>query len=389
MEPVTFLVFDAFMGDGVARTTANLANQLSLTRKVRVISLYRSQRRPRFELADGIELTALRDRGRLWSRLLLRLPRRPSRLSPNPSPRTMSARTDHLLSRAIRAIPDGVVVSTRPSLHLALTTWAPAHLRTVGWDHLNFAARMGRPEVQGALRAALPKLDAFVVLTDADAADYRREFADARPSVAVIRNALSWPVTDQVLPLDTQVVVSAGRLVARKGCKRLVRAFASLAKEVPEWRLRIHGEGRQRGEIEELVRTLGVTDRVQLPGYCPDLPAALRDGSVFAMASKSEGFPMVLIEAMSCGLPPIAFDCPRGPGEIIRHEHNGLLVPNGDQRRYVAELRRLLTDPGLRRRLGDQARRDAEQYSPQRIVGDWDALFERLETRAERQEPGR
>jgi len=92
---------------------------------------------------------------------------------------------------------------------------------------------------------------------------------------------------------------------------------------------------------------------------------------------------------MSWGLPPIAFDCPRGPGEIIRHEHNGLLVPNGDQRRYVAELRRLLTDPALRRRLGDEARRDAEQYSPQRIVGDWDALFERLETRAERPEPGR
>ena len=198
----------------------------------------------------------------------------------------------------------------------------------------------------------------------------------------MIRNALSWPVTQQVLPLDTRVVVSAGRLVPRKGCKRLIRAFAALAEEAPDWQLRIHGDGRQREELQELVRDLGVADQVDLAGYCPDLPRALRTGSVFAMASLSEGFPMVLIEAMSCGLPPVAYDCPRGPGEIIRHEHNGLLVPNGRQNRFVAELRRLVTDADLRRRLGDAARRDAEKYSPDRVVDEWDALFERLETRA-------
>jgi glycosyltransferase involved in cell wall biosynthesis len=382
LAPVTFLVFDAFSGDGVARTTANLANALSLTRPVRLISLYRTEHRPRFDLAEGVELSVLCDRTRPWSRLMSRLVRRPSRLSPNPSPHTMSAHTDRLLERAIRAVPEGVVVSTRPSLHLALTTWAPPHLRTVGWDHLNYPARMGRPRVRAALRAAVPRLDAYVVLTDADAADYRQEFGDDGPLISVIRNALSWPVTEQLPPLDTQVVVSAGRLAPRKGWKRLVRAFASLVGEVPDWRLRIHGDGRQREELHELVRDLGVAAQVQLPGYCPDLPRALKAGSVFAMASRSEGFPMVLIEAMSCGLPPLAFDCPRGPGEIIRHEQNGLLVQEGRQDLFVAELRRLLTDADLRRRLGDEARRDAEQYTPDRIVGDWDALFARLETSA-------
>ena len=380
--PVTFLVYDAFTGDGVARTTANLANQLSATRQVRMVSLYRTQDRPRFDLTDDVELTVLCDRTRPRSPIATLHRVRPSRLSPNPSPRTMSALTDRVLSRAIRAVPEGVVVSTRPSLHLALTTWAPQHLRLVGWDHLNYPARFGKPPVRAALRAALPRLDAYVVLTDADAADYRREFGEVQPCITVIRNALSWPVTQQVLPLDTRVVVSAGRLVPRKGCKRLIRAFAALAEEAPDWQLRIHGDGRQREELQELVRDLGVADQVALAGYCPNLPRALRAGSVFAMASLSEGFPMVLIEAMSCGLPPVAYDCPRGPGEIIRHEHNGLLVPNGRQNRFVAELRRLVTDADLRRRLGDAARRDAEKYSPDRVVDEWDALFERLETRA-------
>ena len=192
-DPVTFLVYDAFTGDGVARTTANLANQLSATRQVRMVSLYRSRDRPRFDLTDDVELTVLCDRSRPRSADRHAAPR--ATQSPQPEP----VATHHVRAHRPGAQPghpgrsQGVVVSTRPSLHLALTTWAPPAPAARG---------LGPPQLPGSLRQAagaggsaraLPQLDAYVVLTDADAADYRREFGEVRPCITVIRNALSWP----------------------------------------------------------------------------------------------------------------------------------------------------------------------------------------------------
>src|SRR4030095_3070381 len=104
----------------------------------------------------------------------------------------------------------------------------------------------------------------------------------------------------------------------------------------------------------------------------------LAQASVFAMASRKEGFPMVLIEAMSNGVPLIAFDCPRGPAEIIRHGENGLLIPEGPIGRYTRSLRRLVEHAELRERLGAQALRDADEYTIEHVAAQWEGLFARI-----------
>ncbi len=372
--PVTFLVVNAFAGGGVARAVANLTNQLVETRPVRIISL---DRRPtaRYPLDPAVEVVVLRDRQRHEDR---RLDRVPSRLRPVPSSRAMSLRTDLLLRRAIRGIRSGVVVSTRPSLHLALVTFARSGVTTVGWDHLNFPVRMSRPEQSAVLRAAIPRLDGFVVLTAADAADYRAALPQAETEIRVIRNALSWPVATEPPALEAPVVVAAGRLTAQKGYPRLVRAFARTGATHPEWRLHIYGEGEGREHLTRLVRRLGLQSRVELCGYTHDLPGVMRGASVYAMGSRWEGFPMVLIEAMSVGLPVIAFDSPRGPAEIIRHRVNGLLVPDDRGRAFSRGLQSLMRDADLRRRMGQEALRDARQLTPDRIAADWDRLLDDL-----------
>ena len=108
----------------------------------------------------------------------------------------------------------------------------------------------------------------------------------------------------------------------------------------------------QEEKLAALVKELGVERQVILQGYTEDLPGALGRSSVYAMASLSEGFPMVLIEAMSLGLPLIPYDCPRGPAEIIRHEKNGLLIENHRHRVYTRGLMRLVEDAELREQLG-------------------------------------
>ena len=377
IAPVTFLVYDAYDGGGVAHATANLANRLAETRPVRVISLYRRRHEARFPSSEAVEVTVLRDvRDRRQSRT--RLDRLPSRLRPTPSEKHMSLLTDLLLRRAIRGIRSGAIISTRPSLHLALATFARRGVTTIGWDHLNYPARSSDARQIAVLRAAVPRLDGYVVLTHADEEDYRREFPDVATRIEVIRNSVSWPIAAEPPPLEEKVVVAAGRLVPRKGFRRLVNAFAPVAAAHPDWQLHIYGLGQQKDDLDALIRRLGLESRVALKGYTHSVPEVMRNASVYAMGSHSEGFPLVLIEALSVGLPLIAFDCPRGPGEVIRHDQNGLLIPNGQQEDYTQGLLELVEDVDLRRRMGKQALQDAESYTIDAIATDWQEFLHRL-----------
>ena len=377
--PITFLMHDAFSGGGVSRTTTNLANHLAQTRDVRVISLYRRRKQARFELDDSIEVTVLDDLRQGF--LKNRLREQPSRLRPMPSRRNMSLLSDLLLRRAIRNVRSGVIVSTRPSLHLALTEYARPEVTTVGWEHLNYVARSQSPRLMEVLHTAVPRLDGYVVLTEADAEDYRRDLPGLRTQLQVIRNSVTWPIRSEPAAVDSKVVVAAGRLVPRKGFRRLVRAFAPVARRHPDWQLHIYGNGEQKGSIEELIRRRGLESQVQLRGYTRNLPDVLANASIFAMTSLSEGFPMVLIEAMSTGIPLIAFDCPRGPGETIRNGENGLLIPQGPLRAFSRGLETLVADADLRARLGAQGLRDAEAYTIDNIAGEWKQFLDTVSRR--------
>jgi glycosyltransferase involved in cell wall biosynthesis len=286
--------------------------------------------------------------------------------------------TDLTLARKLRSIRSGVLISTRPVLHLAVARLARPGVVTIGQDHLNFLSRRAEPGsmafIEGAARRGL---DAFVTLTPSDALDYKRALAGTRTRVTTIPNALSWPVSPP-RERDLKVVVAAGRLVPRKGMARLIRAFEPVARRHPDWELRIYGSGRLEPNLRELIQRFNLTDQVHLFGHTDDLPSAFDHASFFASASVAEGFPMVMLEALSKGLPLVSFDCPRGPGDIIRQGRNGILVPNDDIPALTTALDTLVTDTDLRRAMGSQSRADAARYLPERVAQSWDALFHGL-----------
>jgi glycosyltransferase involved in cell wall biosynthesis len=113
-------------------------------------------------------------------------------------------------------------------------------------------------------------------------------------------------------------------------------------------------------------------------GHTSDLPAAFAEASVFASASRAEGFPMVMLEAMSTGLPLVSFDCPRGPGDIIHDGQNGLLVPDQDLDALTAALELVVSDEERRRSMGAQAHLDAGEYVVDRIAASWEQLIDEL-----------
>jgi glycosyltransferase involved in cell wall biosynthesis len=359
----------------VARTVVNLGNHLARSHDVELVSLFRSRRAPRFAHHPRLEVTVLHPTPRHPSRLRGRISARPSRLQPAPGEPRMNRLTDLLLRRHLATLGDGVLVSTRPSLHLAALQLGPPGAAVVGQDHGHFEARYEDPRLAEVLDWAVPRLDALAVLTEADVADYRARYPDAADRVRHLPNALPWPVPDTPAPLDAKVVVTAGRLDANKGHARMIRAFAPVAARHPDWRLHIYGAGTEDRAIEKLVDELGLGDHVRLMGYTLDLRAVLHDSSVYALASYSESFSMSLIEAMSVGLPPVAMDCPRGPREIVDDGVNGFLVPDGDGDAFTAALLRLVEDEELRRSLGARAHRDARRWSMESIGHAWERLL--------------
>jgi glycosyltransferase involved in cell wall biosynthesis len=157
-----------------------------------------------------------------------------------------------------------------------------------------------------------------------------------------------------------------------------VLAFRTVVDAHPDWQLRIYGAGPQRRPLRRLIVEHGLHDNVFLMGQTRHLGEALGNGSIFALPSRFEGFGMVLIEAMSKGLPVVAFACPRGPDEIVSHAHDGLLVPDGDLEGLGTALLTLVEDPDRRRRYGARALQKAQQYATGPVTERWEALLERL-----------
>ena len=378
---IRLLMFDAYGRGGVARSVLTLANQLAGRHDVEVITLYRRREEPRFPVDPRVRLTVLRDTRTHDGLLRSRLHQRPTRLRPVPAETEMSLLTDILLKRKLGRLGPGLLVSTRPSLHLAALRFAPDHVQVIGQDHTPACVRFANPRQVDVLERTVPALDAFTVLTEVDAEQYRRRFPGSAERVLRVPNMLPWPVADTPAPLEQKVVVAAGRLVKEKGFRRLLRAFAPLAERHPGWTLRIFGEGEERRDLEALVEQLRLQGRVELPGHTADLRTALRDASVYALSSHHEAFGMSLVEAMSLGVPPVGFACPEGPAEIIDHGRNGLLLDDGDVAGFSLALERLVEDRPLRRRLGLQAWQDARAYAPDRVAGQWEDLFDRVTLR--------
>jgi glycosyltransferase involved in cell wall biosynthesis len=189
------------------------------------------------------------------------------------------------------------------------------------------------------------------------------------------------PLDGGTPPLSSRVVVAAGRLNRQKGFDLLVPAFARVLEEAPDWELRIYGTGPERGALQRQIASLGVDGGVRLMGATPQLGSALAEGSLFVLSSRFEGFGMVLVEAMSKGLPVVSFDCPRGPSEIVTDGVDGLLVPAEDVDALATAILRVIGDEAFRRRAGAAALQASQRYDLASIGADWEALLEDLEAR--------
>ncbi|PRX04414.1 UNVERIFIED_ORG: glycosyltransferase involved in cell wall biosynthesis [Actinomadura viridilutea] len=375
---VRFLLQHAHGTGGTVRTVLNLAGRLARRHDVEIVSVVRRRAEPFFPISPDVTVRFAEDRrvpppGRV-ARLLARLP---SVLVPvdDASFRTVSLWTDVCLLRALRGPAPDVLIGTRPSLNLLAAELGGRGAVTIGQDHMNLPSY--RPGLRREIARAYRRLTAVTVLTEASRDDYRAVLAGAPTRVVRIPNALP-DLPGGPSPRTDRVILAAGRLTRQKGFDLLLRAYAPLAAERPDWTLRIFGAGPMRDALRETIAERGLAGRVQLRGRTRDLAGEMTRASVYVLPSRFEGMPMVVLEAMSKGLAVVAFDCPTGPGEMITSGRDGLVVPAEDVAALTAALRRVIEDAELRDRLGEGAAVTARRYALDRVGAEWDRLLDDL-----------
>ncbi len=383
-EPkVRILLLHAYGLGGTVRTSFNLAEGLAAGREVELVSLMRRREAPFFAFPEGAGVSVVDDQ-RPKARgggLLARLPSVLIHPEDYAYPYA-SLWTDVALLRRLRGIRGGVLITTRPAFNLLAARLAGPGVVTIGQEHMNFHAHRAR--LAADVRRRYGGLDVLTVLTAADERDYADALAGAPPLVARIPNAA--PRLDGgIAPLDAKVVVAAGRLETQKGFDLLIEAWQRVAQARPDWQLRIYGSGPRRDELRRMILDRGLYERVLLMGRTRHMGEAMAGASLFVLSSRFEGFGMVIVEAMSKGLPVVSFDCPRGPGEILRHGRDGILVPNGDVEGLADGMLELIGDARRRRSYGAAAVENARSYAVGSVAERWEEL---LREQANRELPG-
>ncbi|MFF4548590.1 glycosyltransferase family 4 protein [Streptomyces sp. NPDC001435] len=381
---ITFLIHNVYGIGGTIRTTLNLAAALADRHEVTVVSMLRHRTRPRFAVdprVTVVPLVDIRDNSADTADPLLH---RPAEVFPTAEKRygQYSRLTDQRAEQYVRACDADVIIGTRPGVNVYLARFAPPHALRIAQEHLTHDSHSTKLRAQ--LARPYRRLDAVVTTTEADAAVYRAKMRLPGVRVLAIPNGvpdLGLPAADS----SAKVIAAAGRLARGKRFDLLIEAFAEVAAEHPDWTLRIYGAGTDKSRLQQLIDDHELGGRAVLMGVASPIEAEFAKASIVASASDAESFGMTLVEAMRCGAPVVATDCPLGPAEIIHDGVDGRLVPVGDRQALATALLDLIADEPDRRRMGRAARRAAHRFDPARIARLYEDLFADLAaTRASR-----
>lgn len=218
------------------------------------------------------------------------------------------------------------------------------------------------------------RFDKFVVLTNED-----KEYWGNLHNIEVIPNA-AMNMGGHFSDVANHRVIAVGRLDYQKGFDRLIQAWCYIQRDgrYQDWHLDIFGQGEWHEMLENMISERNLNDSIRLNNPTNQIGREYAQSSLIVMTSNYEGFGMVLVEAMACGVPAVAFDCKCGPRDIISDGENGLLVSNGDIPGLAEAMMKLMGDYELRRRMSVKARQVVDTYSEKAVMDKWVRLFTSL-----------
>ncbi len=233
-------------------------------------------------------------------------------------------------------------------------------------------------------RILFKKVREVIVQTDKSKSWLNQNFPENKSTV--IPNPVVYPLPlhnersikpDSLVNKDKRIILASGRMHKYKQFDLLIRAFNAVKERYSQWELVILGEGEERLELKNLVDDLELGSMVKLPGSVGNISEWYERADLFVLSSSVEGFPNVLLEAMTYGLPCVSFDCDTGPRDMIQDGVNGLLInPSEKVAGLENALLKLISDKDLRINISKNAILLREKYSVENIMRKWDKTLE-------------
>lgn len=249
-------------------------------------------------------------------------------------------------------------------------------VKHICWEHFNFNSDLGKKGRRLARQLAARYCDSVVTLTERDK-EYWLQGTQHKNQITAIPNPCPFSVQDNIYPQQSKVVLAVGRLAKQKGFDYLLQAWLKVIKYAPDWQLKIVGEGEERASLSQFITDNNLADSVELVGNTDNVQKYYEQAAIFCLSSRFEGFPMVLLETLSFGLPVVSFDCDTGPAEILDGT-GSILVKPCDTDLLADGLNELIADIDLRESISIASKDKAKQYQSDQILGSWVALVENI-----------
>lgn len=256
----------------------------------------------------------------------------------------------------------------------------------IGESHIarNYSRNFHLMEQKGGVHKLLAKiwrrkqekdvshLDGLVLLTRQDAESWR----DVTRTYVIPNSLPFYP--DRISKCDNKRAICVGRLNEQKGYEYLIDAWSIVAKKHPDWRLDVFGAGEIKTELQQMINSKGINMSFILNEPVSNIMEEYLESSLYIMSSRYEGFGMVLIEAMACGVPCVSFDCPFGPSDIISNGEDGYIVEYLNSQALADGICKLIEDEELRKEMGRKGRTNVLRFSREHVMQQWVDLFDSL-----------
>lgn len=246
-----------------------------------------------------------------------------------------------------------------------------SHYRNFEAGNTNIIKKAFSKYWMSSLVSKLKRLDRFIVLTEED----KKSWTELDNVIAIPNPLPFW--SEEQTTLQNKRIIAVGRYSHEKGYDDLIKAFRIVHQKHPDWKLYIFGSGDSR-PYQELANQMGISKACHLLEATKNIVEEYCNSSLFVLSSRFEGFGMVLIEAMNCGLPVVSYACPTGPLQIIKHGENGLLAENGNSDDLAQKICEVIEDRDLMQRLSNEGYNTSRNYSVDNIMKKWEHLMTRI-----------
>lgn len=371
MKKIVILALHLGYG-GVENAVTTLANTLSTSYEVEILSVYRLYNEPVYSLDDKVKVSYVSNIKPNKKEMLYYLNKKNySMFFKGIGQSIKTAYVKYIKTIfALRKVKADVIITTRDIHNLLASYFAPASIKKIAWEHNHH--NNDKKYIKKIVNSC-KKMDNLVLVSNELAEFYKGYLQD---KVEFIPNCIDEP-NNAVSKLTENNLIAIGRLSKEKGFDDLLKLYKKVSNKYPNWKLNIIGDGMQKDYLLDLAKELKLGDKVVFHGYQNKeyINSLLKESSIYVMTSHTECFPIVLLEAMSYGIPCLSYTSAQGANEIIKDEVTGYLIENRDENKMIEKLTNLIEDEKLRKKLGKNAKDESKNYSSDVILDKWSKII--------------